>query len=113
MIVDKDINELVKALRLYVEEQDWERFYTPKNLAMAVTVESAKVQDIFKWLTPEGSKHLTKRKHDALADEIGELLIYLTLLADHFGQDPLNLAWRKLEKNRRRNPPQKKKQSMI
>lgn len=43
----------------------------------------------------------------ALTDEIGDVLIYLTMLARRFDIDPLAAAWQKIEKNRVKYPVEK------
>ncbi len=39
----------------FAAERDWEQFHTPKNLAMALSVEASELMEIFQWLTPEQS----------------------------------------------------------
>lgn len=96
--------ELAVALRGFARERDWEKFHTPKNLALSVTIEAAEVAEIFQWLTPEQSQELSQERRAALADEIGDVLIYLVMLADRCGVDPLEAAWSKLARNRTRFP---------
>ena len=35
-----DPNRLAARLRAFAQERDWEQFHTPKNLAMALSVEA-------------------------------------------------------------------------
>jgi dCTP diphosphatase len=30
-------------------QRDWEKFHTPKNLTMALTIEAAELMEIFQW----------------------------------------------------------------
>ena len=46
------------ALGAFIEERDWEQFHSPKNLAMALSVEAAEIVEHFQWLTEEQSKNL-------------------------------------------------------
>ena len=45
-------DELAKELQRFADEREWEQFHTPKNLAMALSVEASELLEIFQWLTP-------------------------------------------------------------
>jgi hypothetical protein len=63
-----DIPALQQALRRFAADRDWEQFHSPKNLAMALSVEAAELVEIFQWLTeaPGCGRTLTL-KNPALA----------------------------------------------
>lgn len=103
---DKDFHQLKNALAQFVQERAWEPFHTPKNLAMALSVEVAEIIELFQWLTPEQSQDLPQEKRAALANEIGDVMIYLTMLAAKLDLDPLEAAWEKMEINRKKYPAQ-------
>lgn len=103
------MDDLVRSLRQFVKERDWEQFHSPKNLVMALSVEVAEIVEHFQWLTEEQSKNLAPEKRQALADEIGDVLIYLTMLADKFGIDPVDAAREKMKKNVVKYPADKVK----
>ncbi|MBF0426124.1 MAG: nucleotide pyrophosphohydrolase [Magnetococcales bacterium] len=96
---DNDLEQLRLVLRRFAHEREWEPFHTPKNLAISLGIESAEVMELFQWLTPEESWSLPAPKRAALADEIGDVLIYLVMLADKYQLDPLAAALAKVEKN--------------
>lgn len=98
---------LTKELRAFAEAREWGRFHTPKNLAMALSVEAAEIVQLFQWLTPEQSAALTGDQKQALSEEIGDVQIYLAMLADKTGIDPLEAAREKLKKNARKYPAEK------
>lgn len=98
------MQELVKRLRRFAEERDWEQFHSPKNLSMALSVEVAEIVEHFQWLTEEESRRLGDDKREELAEEIGDVMIYLVNLADKLGIDPLRSAKEKLEKNEKKYP---------
>lgn len=39
----------------FVEERDWQRFHTPKNLAMSIVIKTAELMEHFQWLSAEES----------------------------------------------------------
>jgi NTP pyrophosphatase (non-canonical NTP hydrolase) len=99
-----DLNPLRDALRRFAAARDWEQFHTPKNLAMALAVEAAELLEHFQWLTAAQSARLDARRKRAVADEIADVLLYLTRLADVLGIDALAAARRKIRINARKYP---------
>jgi len=101
------MNELIKKLREFAAERDWEQFHSPKNLSMALAVEVAEVLEHFQWLTEEQTRNLDPAMVKKIREEIGDVQIYLTRLADQLGISPLDAALEKLEINRQKYPPNK------
>jgi dCTP diphosphatase len=95
---------LVDELERFVAERDWEQFHSPKNLAMALSVEVAEIVEHFQWLTEEQSHDLTPEKLAEIRQEIGDVMIYLAELADKFGIDPVEAAQAKVEINKKKYP---------
>jgi dCTP diphosphatase len=98
------VNNLRDAIRAFIEERDWEQFHSPKNLAMALSVEVAEVVEHFQWLTEEESKNLPPEKLTELREEIGDVMIYVTELADKLGIDPVEAAKAKVSINGQKYP---------
>jgi len=105
------MENLVKELREFAKERDWEQFHSPKNLAMALVVEAAEIVEHFQWLTEEQSRNLPPDKLEKIKEEIADVMIFLTNLADRLGIDPLEAAKDKIEKNKRKYPVEKAKGS--
>ncbi len=99
--------ELREALRTFAAERDWERFHTPKNLAMALSGEAGEVIEHFQWLTPEDSAALPADQREEVALELADVLLYLVRLADVLGIDLGAAARRKLAINAARYPADK------
>lgn len=98
------LDDLRIALRRFAAARDWEQFHTPKNLAMALTVEAAELLEQFQWLTPAQSLRLDARRKRAVEDEIADVLLYLTRLADVLDIDAAAAARRKIRVNARKYP---------
>ncbi|MBT8331393.1 MAG: nucleotide pyrophosphohydrolase [Deltaproteobacteria bacterium] len=103
------MKNLLKIVREFNRERDWEQYHSPKNLAMALLVEAAELAEIFQWLNQKESFQIAENKREAIKDEIGDVLIYLVNLADKCGIDPLKAAHDKIEKNRTKYPAEKVK----
>lgn len=105
------MEELIQKLREFTKERDWNKFHSPKNLAMALTVETAELLEEFQWLTEEQSRHPDEERLKRIKDEISDVMIYLVLLSDSLGVDLLTSAFEKIEKNQQKYPVDKAKGS--
>lgn len=101
-----EIDDLTTAIREFAQQRDWERFHTPKNVAMALSVEVAELVELFQWLTPEESATLvdTSEGRAAIEDEIADIAIYLLRIADVMGVDAAAVVRDKLRRNDDRFP---------
>jgi dCTP diphosphatase len=98
------MEELTQQLRKFAKDRDWDQFHSPKNLAMALSVEVAELVEHFQWLTEEQSYITDPEKIEEIKQEIGDILIYLTRLSDKLGIDPLRAAKDKIKINNIKYP---------
>jgi NTP pyrophosphatase (non-canonical NTP hydrolase) len=98
------VEDLRTNIAAFIEERDWEQFHSPKNLAMALSVEVSEVVEHFQWLTEEQSRDLPPEKLAEVREEIGDVMIYLTALSEKLGVDPVEAAKAKLEINSQKYP---------
>ena len=105
----QNFNDLRDVICAFAQARDWEQFHTPKNLVMALSVETAELMEHFQWLTAAQSASLSAKNKEEVAQEIGDVLIYLTRLADVLGIDPLQAAFDKIESNAVKYPVDKSK----
>ena len=99
-----EFEELKLRIRAFAMQRDWEKFHTPKNLAMALTGESGELLAEFQWLTPEESANLTPEQLKAIEMEIADVAIYLIRLADVMNVNIFDAANSKLSLNEKRFP---------
>lgn len=102
-----DLSDLNQRINAFLEVRDWHRHHTPKNLAMALTGEVGELVEIMQWLTPEeaaraGADPVLRPR---LEDELADVLIYLTSLANALDIDLLDAALAKVARNESRFPP--------
>ena len=102
-----NLTTLRDAIRDFAQARDWEQFHTPKNLVMALSVETAELMEHFQWLTPEKSMQLDAQSKTEVGQEIADVLIYLMRLADVLGIDPLQAAFDKIQINAAKYPVEK------
>ena len=106
------MHALRDKLRKFVAERDWDQFHSPKNLAMALSVEAAELVEHFQWLTEAESQRLAPEKLAEVRDEIADVLVYLVRLADKLDVDLLAAAAQKIDKNALKYPAEKVRGSM-
>ncbi|MBM3390399.1 MAG: nucleotide pyrophosphohydrolase [Betaproteobacteria bacterium] len=100
--------DLRDRLRAFAREREWDRYHTPKNLAMALIVEAAELAEHFQWLTAEESQSLRHGdKREDIRDELADVLIYLIELADTLDIDLAAAARDKIGKNALKYPVDK------
>jgi len=99
--------DLRDKLRDFTHEREWDRYHTPKNLAMALIVEAAELAEHFQWLTAEESQSLRHGAKEEIRDELADVLIYLVELADTLDIDLAAAARAKIDKNALKYPADK------
>jgi NTP pyrophosphatase (non-canonical NTP hydrolase) len=98
------MHELIKKIKKFRQDRDWDQYHSPKNLAMALSVEVAELVEHFQWLTQEESLKLPDDILDQVRDEIGDILIYLANLSEKLDIDPVQAAHDKIKKNQIKYP---------
>ena len=104
---DNEIDELTERLRRFADERDWEKFHSPKNLAMALSVEVAEIVEHFQWITEEDSRKLPAPDREKVELELADALIYLTRLADQLGVDLMDVTNKKMTINESKYPAER------
>lgn len=94
------INESFRAL---AKAHGWEAYHTPKNLAAAISVESAELLEIFQWLTDAESESLkNSTERSKVADEVADIVMYVVELCVRLDINLPQAITEKIEKNHRK-----------
>ncbi|MDE2102171.1 MAG: nucleotide pyrophosphohydrolase [Patescibacteria group bacterium] len=99
-----DFDELRSKIAAFVRARDWDQFHSPKNLSSAVQIEAAEIAELFLWDSDEQSYNVAKQKKPLLEEEIADVFIYLILLSEKVGCNPIQSALNKLNKNEIKYP---------
>jgi len=102
-----DVDELQQCLREFTDARDWEKYHSPKNLVMAMSVETAELMEHFEWMTEQQSLNLDTKTREKVALEMADVLIYLVRMADRCGVDLDDAVRKKLVLNGQKYPPVK------
>jgi NTP pyrophosphatase (non-canonical NTP hydrolase) len=97
-----DIAELTRRLHAIRDHNDWRRFHSPKNLAMAASVEMAELVEIFQWLSEDQARQLSAEQLEHAGQEVGDIVLYLLLLCAELGIDMEQAVRAKLADSERR-----------
>ncbi|NYE63375.1 NTP pyrophosphatase (non-canonical NTP hydrolase) [Duganella sp. 1224] len=82
-----DLLDLRQRTRDFAAARDWAPFHTPKNLAMALSVEVAELAEHFQWLRTGAAEELDDARRTAIRHELADVLLYLVQLADKMDVD--------------------------
>ena len=98
-----DIKQITETLIKFRNERDWEQFHNPKDLAVALNIESGELLENFLW-----------KSHDAadkekVREELADVFAYAFLLAEKYGFDVKEILLDKIKKNGVKYPVSKAK----
>lgn len=95
---------LRKTLRQFAKDRDWDQFHSPKNLAIALSVEAAELLEHFQWLSETDSAVMPPERRAQVRHEMGDVLLYLVQLADKLDIDLAAAAAEKIQLNAGKYP---------
>jgi dCTP diphosphatase len=95
------------ALRRFAADRDWDQFHSPKNLAIALSVEAAELLEHFQWLSDGEAAALSAETRAKVREELADVLLYLIRLADKLDLDLIASATEKLTLNAAKYPIEK------
>jgi len=103
------VEALKAAMGRFVAEREWEKFHSPKNLAMGLAVEAAELMEHFLWVDNEESRGVNSNpaKMMEIADEMADVACYLLALGNTLGIDLSEAVFGKLIKNAQKYPIEK------
>lgn len=99
----KENEEIIEALLKFRNERDWEQFHNPKDLALAISIESSELLELFLW------KNHTDANKEKIKEELADVLAYSFLMAHTFGLDIKEIILEKIKKNATKYPVEKAK----
>jgi NTP pyrophosphatase (non-canonical NTP hydrolase) len=95
---------LRQALRQFAEEREWDKFHSPKNLAIALSVEAAELLEHFQWVSETESAVIPPERREQVRYEMADVLLYLIRLADKLNIDLAAAAAEKIHLNADKYP---------
>lgn len=100
-----DIEEILAKLRQFNQEREWDQFHNGKDLAIALSIESAELLEVFLWKTSE------EVRIEKVKEELADVLNYSFQMADKYGLNIKDIMLDKIECNAQKYPVNKAKGS--
>jgi len=96
-----DLEELRKAIVQFTKERDWDQFHNGKDLALALSIEAAELNEAFLW------KDAQDVNVDKVKEELADIFNYAILLADKYDLDVKQIVLDKIKRNAEKYPVDK------
>ncbi len=100
----RDFIELSSQIIKFKEERNWEQFHTLKDLLLGLNIEVSELQELFLWKT---TSQINEVKQQDIEDELADIFIFITYIANHFDVDLLQAIESKIAQNSKKYPIEK------
>jgi len=101
-----DTTQIIQALVQFRNERDWQQFHDSKNLATALSIEVAELNELFLWKDVAESEKVDINR---LKEELADVFAYAFLLAEKHGLDVKEIVLEKIKRNGEKYPVDKSK----
>ena len=98
------IAELRAKLRSFNAERNWAQYHSPRNLAMAVSVEAGELLELFLWSADGGPQPPVAARAPRVAEEAADVFISLLNLCEAAGVDLAAATEAKIARNAAKYP---------
>jgi NTP pyrophosphatase (non-canonical NTP hydrolase) len=99
----KESKEIIQALLKFRNEREWEQFHNTKDLALAISIESAELLELFLWKKAEDANA------EKVKEELADIFSFAFLLAEKYGFDVKEIVLDKIQRNGEKYPIDKAK----
>lgn len=99
-------NKVINELLNFRDERDWEQFHDSKNLAIAISIEAAELNELFLWKSAEESNDV---QIERIKEELADILSFSFLLAEKLKLNPFEIVSEKVKRNAEKYPIEKAK----
>ena len=95
------LEELMKEIKEFNEERDWDKFHSPANLAKSISIEAGELLECFQWNN--------EYDLDEVKEELADVLNYCIQMANKLRVNPKQIVLDKMEKTAKKYPVEKSK----
>ncbi len=99
-----DIQTITDALVKFRDARQWAQFHDSKNLALAISIEAAELNELFLWKEGPAAEEVNK---DRLREELADVFSFCFLLADKHKLDVKDIVMDKIRLNDEKYPVEK------
>lgn len=104
-----DLVLLQEKVAKFVEERDWNKFHSPKNLSMALAAEAAELMELFLWCETAESVERLEKLRELVEQEIADITSIVLMFCEEFKIDLKKAVEKKLLLNSEKYPIEKVK----
>jgi NTP pyrophosphatase (non-canonical NTP hydrolase) len=104
--MDVTYEDAIAQLIKFRDDRDWTQFHDSKNLALALSIEAAELNELFLWKEKPESENINP---DKLKEELADVLSFAFLLANKHSINPFEIVLDKIKKNNEKYPVDKAK----
>lgn len=97
---------IIEELIQFRNDRDWEQFHDSKNLALAISIEAAELNELFLWKKNDDVESINKER---LKEELADVLSFTFLLAEKHNLDIFDIISEKIKNNALKYPVDKAK----
>ena len=94
------MEKLIKEIKEFNEERDWDMFHSPENLAKSISIEAGELLECFQWDSENYNK-------EEVCEELADVFTYCFQMAMKLKVDPEEIILKKLEKTKKKYPVEK------
>jgi NTP pyrophosphatase (non-canonical NTP hydrolase) len=100
------LKPVIERLLQFRSDRDWEKFHLPKELATALSIEAAELQELFLWKDRETAADISvhPKRIQRIREELADVIIYAVLMAHDLKIDLADSLMKKIDSNERRYP---------
>ena len=98
-----EFKDTIKKLIEFRDERDWKQFHNSKDLAIAISIESSELLELFLWKENEDVNI------EKLKEELADIFAFSFLLAEKHGFNVDEIVLSKIKKNSEKYPISKAK----
>jgi NTP pyrophosphatase (non-canonical NTP hydrolase) len=102
-------NELIKQIRTFCEERDWDQFHRLKDLSIGLSTESNELLQLFRFKDEAQCVEILKSQPDKITHELADVYYYLLRIADLYDIDLNQALEDKMKLNEQKYPTSKVK----
>ena len=96
-----EFRELIDLLEKFRDDRDWAQFHDSKNLALALSIEAAELNELFLWKKDTECEEIDKQR---LKEELADVFAYALMLAGRHGLDISEIVKEKIALNAQKYP---------
>jgi len=100
----KDFGIIADKIIDFRDQRNWKQFHSIKDLLLGLNIEVSELQELFLWKNDQEINSIDK---EIVQDELADIFIFLTYIAEHFKIDLLTAVEDKIDKNGKKYPVEK------